>query len=79
MPGNKQKKGPGSAGGNGSRASSIGNVNSTIAPPRPAGKLCFAWPKPDHPFFHQLRKDPDYVWRRMLASVCPGPEATKSC
>ena len=30
------------------------------------------WPKPDHPFFRQLRLDRDFVWRRMMSSVCPG-------
>lgn len=28
-------------------------------------------PRPVHPFAKQLRNDRDYVWRRMLASVCP--------
>lgn len=29
------------------------------------------WPNPDHPFSNQLREDSNFVWQRMMASVCP--------
>lgn len=87
MPGNNHKKGPDSAGGNGSRASSGRDFTRSIAPRPPTGKIQLPhdpaplamWPRPDDAFADQLRADPDYVWRRMMRSVCPEPEALKPC
>ena len=37
------------------------------------------WPRPDHPFFHQLRADSNFVWCRMLSSVSREYEVLRPC
>lgn len=70
------KKGPDPAGGDGSRAISERDCHTTVAPRRDVGNIQsqdpHIWPKDDHPFARELRLNRDYVWGRMMASVCPG-------
>ena len=66
MPGDLRKKSPRKAGGG--RAGGETVVTPTLAPRRDA---CKPGPKSVHPLAEQLRNDRDFVWRRMLASVCP--------
>lgn len=68
MLGNGRKKGPCVAGGGATGGEKV--VAPIIAAPHESGKPA-VWPKPDNPFFHQLRLDRNYVWDRMMASVYP--------
>lgn len=78
MPADRQEKCPGDAAGGGTPGEDK-VITTSVAVRRDEGKiqpprdpiLCTIWPKPDHPSADRLREDPDYVWRRMLASVCP--------
>lgn len=79
-PHNKER--PSGLGSNRTGAKKI--VAPSIAAPRDRGKIqtpdpapLAIWPKPDHPFFNQLRIDPTYVWNRMLASVSAAESLTR--
>ncbi len=56
-----------------SLAARSGTTKTTIiiGTRRDAGKPCPNWPKPDHPFYRELRLNRNYVWDRMMASVSP--------
>ena len=75
MPDNGRQKCPDDAAGDGSRAKSERDYMQSVAPRRAACKLQPQdatrpiWPRPDNPFFRQLRENSNYVWDRMLASV----------
>ena len=63
-----KKKRPSGLGSNRTSEKKVGSPS--VAAPHESGKPA-VWPKPDNPFFHQLRLDRNYVWDRMMASVYP--------
>ena len=72
MPPDARKKGPKAAGGGApGGVSSHSNPSLAHRAMQPSDPAESTWPKPDHPFYRELRLDCDYVWRRMMASVSP--------